>query len=154
MAASLGYRATFKAREERVRLESAKKEEEQLKLKDEISKKVQPRPDRAPTRKEPPRTEGAKEKKPPSPPPPPTRYEVKKEESLWIIAALKEVYNDPLLWTLIYKANRDQIKDPRQVFPGQVLAIPRSASPEDREKARLEARESEFFPAERANLPP
>ena len=153
MAASLGYRATFKAREERIRSEAAQKEEEQLKIKEEISKKVQPQPDKAPPRKEPPpRIEAAKERKPAAPPSLPNRYKVRKEESLWLIAALKEVYNDPLLWPLIYKANRDQIKDPRKVFPGQILVIPRSTGPEDQEDARREARESNFFSVERSIL--
>jgi nucleoid-associated protein YgaU len=154
MAAALGYRATFKAREERVRIDAAKKEEAQLRLEEKRSQQVQPPPDKTPAREEPPRTEVGKEKKALAPPPLPTRYEVKKEESLWLIAAFKEVYNDPLLWPLIYKANRDQIKDPRQVFPGQILAIPRSTSPDDQEEARREARESDFFSEERSTLSP
>ena len=153
LAASLSYRATFKAREERLRIESAKKLEE-LQKQEEIAKKVQPFPDGLRRQKEPHRIEAVKEKKTPAPPPLSTQYEVKKEESLWVISALKEVYSDPLLWPIIYKANRDQIKDPRQVYPGQVLAIPRSTSTEDKEEARREARQSEFFPAERSTIPP
>jgi nucleoid-associated protein YgaU len=31
---------------------------------------------------------------------------------------------DPTLWPLLYRANRDQIKDPSLLYPGQRLTIP------------------------------
>ncbi len=83
---------------------------------------------------------------PPPPPPPPTRYVVSEGEALWGIAARREIYLDPLLWPLIYKANRDQIKDPRQIYPGQVLNIPRNATSAELEEARDKARRSDIFP--------
>lgn len=95
----------------------------------------------------------------PSPPPkprpsieppsqaPPATYHVEQNETLWTISAHREVYGDPLLWPLLYQANRDQIKDPRQIYPGQVLNIPRDLSPEEQEEAREKARQSEIFPA-------
>ncbi len=50
---------------------------------------------------------------------PATSYNVGEGETLWTISAQPEVYNEGLLWPLLYQANRDQIKDPRQIFPGQ-----------------------------------
>lgn len=83
-----------------------------------------------------------------SPPSPIVKYTVSEGETLWTIAARKNIYFDPLLWPLIYKANRDQIKDPRQIFPGQVLNIPRDVSPAEKEDARNMARKSHIFPVE------
>ena len=86
-------------------------------------------------------------KSPPKPvkPQPVEQIEVQAGESLAIIAARPDVYGDPLLWPLIYKANRDQIKDPKQIFAGQVLAIPRDKSRDEVEAARHEARELNLF---------
>jgi len=79
-------------------------------------------------------------------------YTVTREESLWIIAAKAEVYADAMLWPLLYKANRDQIKDPRKVYPGQTLIIPRSTTQQDLDDARKEAAEAGIFtPAELSN---
>jgi nucleoid-associated protein YgaU len=33
------------------------------------------------------------------------------------------------LWPLIYRANRDRIKDPTRIYPGQRLTIPSRESP-------------------------
>lgn len=86
---------------------------------------------------------------PPAPPqPPPVQYTVTDGETLWTIAAQKDVYVDSLLWPLLYKANRDQIKDPRQIYPGQVLNIPRDLTSEEKEEARETARASDIFPVE------
>ena len=73
-------------------------------------------------------------------------YMVGEGETLWTIAAQESVYNDALLWPLLYQANRDQIKDPRQIFPGQVLSIRRDLTPQDIEEARQKARASDIFP--------
>lgn len=51
---------------------------------------------------------------------------VKKGECLWYIAGYEEIYGNPLKWPLIYKANKDKIKDPDLIYPGQVLVIPRN----------------------------
>ncbi|MBE0597892.1 MAG: LysM peptidoglycan-binding domain-containing protein, partial [Desulfuromonadales bacterium] len=75
-------------------------------------------------------------------------YQVGADETLWAISARREVYGDPLLWPLLYQANRDQIKDPRQIYPGQVLSIPRDTSSREREEAREKARRSDIFPVE------
>lgn len=76
----------------------------------------------------------------------PKTYRVLGGETLWTIAARNDIYGDALLWPLIYQANRDQIKDPRQIYPKQTLAIPRQVSDQDRQEARQKARESKIFP--------
>ena len=64
------------------------------------------------------------------------RYTVRRGETLPQIAARTEIYNDSSLWPLIYRANRDQIRDPKQLWPGQVLKIPRHFSREDALEAK------------------
>ncbi|MCD4688298.1 MAG: LysM peptidoglycan-binding domain-containing protein [Desulfuromonadaceae bacterium] len=76
----------------------------------------------------------------------PQSYRVRGGETLWTIAARHDIYADALLWPLIYQANRDQIKDPRQIYPQQTLTIPRQISDEDQLEARQRARESKIFP--------
>jgi nucleoid-associated protein YgaU len=73
-------------------------------------------------------------------------YTVGNGENLWTISAKPEVYGEGLLWPLLYQANRDQIKDPRQIFPGQSLSIRRDMTKADLEDARQKARESDIFP--------
>jgi nucleoid-associated protein YgaU len=57
---------------------------------------------------------------------PVSKYTVKRGETLPQIAAQPEVYGDASLWPLIYRANRDQVRDPGVLWPGQVLRIPRN----------------------------
>ena len=52
----------------------------------------------------------------------PESYTVKKGDSLWKIAG--KVYHNPLKWPRIYRANKDKIKNPHKIYPGQVLTIP------------------------------
>jgi nucleoid-associated protein YgaU len=63
-------------------------------------------------------------------------HEVRSGETLWRIAQL--TVGDPTLWPALYLANRDQIKDPALVYPGQRLAIP-EIDPKERDSLRLEA---------------
>jgi nucleoid-associated protein YgaU len=49
-------------------------------------------------------------------------HEVQPGETLWQIAA--QFTGDPHQWPELYRANRDQIKDPSRLYPGQVLSIP------------------------------
>lgn len=48
-------------------------------------------------------------------------------ETLWQIAAL--LSGNPHRWPEIYRANRDQIKDPSTLYPGQKLSIPDFGAP-------------------------
>ena len=70
-----------------------------------------------------------------------TSHTVKRGESLPQISALPEVYADSMLWPLIYRANRDQIRNPGNLWPGQTLRIPRNLSREDIQEARRYANE-------------
>jgi len=63
-------------------------------------------------------------------------HEVRPGETLWRIAQL--TVGDPTLWPALYLANRDQIKDPALVYPGQRLAIP-EIDPKERDSLRREA---------------
>jgi nucleoid-associated protein YgaU len=49
-------------------------------------------------------------------------YTIKKGDSLSKIA--KREYGDAQQWRRIYEANRDIIKDPDLIHPGQVVRIP------------------------------
>lgn len=50
------------------------------------------------------------------------RVVVQPGNSLWRIA--RRLYGDGFQYTVIYQANRDQIRDPDLIYPGQVLATP------------------------------
>ena len=79
----------------------------------------------------------APQKKPKeSPPPLPTSYTVRRGETLPQISARTEIYNDSTLWPIIYRANRDQIRDPKRLWPGQVFVIPRNFSRAEAVEAR------------------
>lgn len=49
-------------------------------------------------------------------------YTVKKGDCLWNIA--KKYYGNGSYYTKIYNANKDKIKNPNLIYPGQVLALP------------------------------
>ncbi len=51
---------------------------------------------------------------------------VRAGESLSTIA--KSELGDIALWPILYRANRDRIKDPARIYPGQELTIPEPGS--------------------------
>jgi LysM repeat protein len=51
-------------------------------------------------------------------------YTVVKGDNLWNIAKKKEHYANPFAWPVIYKANRDKIKNPDLIFPKQIFQVP------------------------------
>ena len=53
-----------------------------------------------------------------------TTYKVKKGDCLWNIA--KKFYGNGSKYTVIYKANKDKIKNPNLIYVGQVLTIPKA----------------------------
>jgi len=55
-------------------------------------------------------------------------YSVVRGDNLWSISGKDEVYADPYQWPLIYKTNRDKIKDADLIYPGQTLDIDQNAS--------------------------
>jgi LysM repeat protein len=66
----------------------------------------------------------------------PVVYTVRRGETLPQIAARNEIYNDSSLWPIIYRANRDQIRDPKHLWPGQSLKIPRNFSTVEASEAK------------------
>jgi hypothetical protein len=59
----------------------------------------------------------------------PERYAVQGGDTLWGISAREQIYRDPFMWPLIYKANSQQIRDPDLIFPRQIFVIPRNYTP-------------------------
>ncbi len=66
----------------------------------------------------------------------PVYHKVRPGESLWMIAVAN--LGDGGLWPALYRANRDQIQNPKILYPGQELAIPNIA-PEEKAAIRAEA---------------
>lgn len=71
-------------------------------------------------------------------------YTVVKGDCLWNIAKKKEHYGNGFAWPVIYKANRDQIKNPDLIYPKQVFKIPNLT---DEEKAKYEKLRQNYKPA-------
>jgi LysM repeat protein len=71
----------------------------------------------------------------------PPSHTVMRGETLPQIAARSDVYNDQMLWPLIYRANRDQIRDPAHIWQGQILRIPRNLGRDEIAEARRYSQE-------------
>ncbi len=71
-------------------------------------------------------------------------YTVVKGDCLWNIAKKKEHYGNGFAWQVIYKANRDQIKNPDLIFPKQVFKVPNLT---EEEKAKYEKLRANYKPA-------
>ena len=69
-----------------------------------------------------------------------TSYTVERGDSLWSISGKDEVYADPYQWPLIYKTNRDKIKDADLIYPGQDLDIDQNVSASEIDAAVKHAR--------------
>lgn len=71
-------------------------------------------------------------------------YTVVKGDHLWGIAKKKEHYDNPFAWPVIYRANRDQIKNPDLIYPKQVFKIPQLT---EEEKAKYDRVRKNYKPA-------
>lgn len=71
-------------------------------------------------------------------------YTVVKGDCLWNIAKKKDIYDNAFAWPVIYKANRDQIKNPDLIYPKQVFKIPELTADE---KAKYEKMRKNYKPA-------
>ncbi len=84
----------------------------------------------------------------------PTSHTVVKGECLWWIAEYKQIYNDPFMWPMIFKANRDKINDPDLIYPGQVFQVPRSYELDQvKENRKMAGAPKPYLPPETATLP-
>ena len=83
------------------------------------------------------------------------QYTVRKGDTLWWIAKYKDIYNDPFLWPIIYEANKDILKNPKLLYPGQELGIPREGyALEEIKNIRKKAGAAKpYLPPQQANLP-
>jgi nucleoid-associated protein YgaU len=52
----------------------------------------------------------------------PKKLVIQPGNSLWKLS--REVYGKGRMYTIIYEANRDQLKNPNKIFPGQILTAP------------------------------
>ncbi len=50
------------------------------------------------------------------------KYEVRSGDTLWGIA--ERFYGDPYCWIFIWESNRDRVRNPHWIYPGQELIIP------------------------------
>jgi len=71
-------------------------------------------------------------------------YTVVRGDHLWGIAKKKEHYGNPFAWPVIYKANREQIKDPDLIYPNQVFKVPPLSQ---EEKSKYEKLRRNYKPA-------
>jgi nucleoid-associated protein YgaU len=53
----------------------------------------------------------------------PKKIVIQPGNSLWKLS--REVYGKGRMFTIIYEANRDQLKNPNKIFPGQILTAPK-----------------------------
>ena len=59
----------------------------------------------------------------------------KDRDCLWNISKKKDIYDNAWMWPKIWQGNRDQIKDPDVIEPGQKLKIPSAGAMTSEEKA-------------------
>ena len=60
-------------------------------------------------------------------------YNVVRGDHLWGISSKPTIYGNPYQWPIIFKANRDKIKDADLIEPGQVFSIEKNPSSADRD---------------------
>jgi len=71
-------------------------------------------------------------------------YTVVKGDCLWKIAKKPDFYGNGFAWPVIYKANRDQIKNPNLIYPKQIFKIPNLT---EEEKAKYDKVKHNYKPA-------
>ena len=71
-----------------------------------------------------------------------SHYRVAHHDSLWKISAKSKVYGDPFQWPVLFIANRQEIKDPDLIKPGQNLKVKRDMGSEDVNSAIQKAKDT------------
>jgi LysM repeat protein len=73
------------------------------------------------------------------------KYTVKSGDTLWAISNQTGIYSDSFQWPEIFKTDRDQIQDPDQITPGQVLTITKDLTEQQVAQVRKLASETPTF---------
>jgi hypothetical protein len=63
-------------------------------------------------------------------------YFVQRNDCLWEIAGKPSIFGDSFEWPLLFKANRDEIRDPDLIYPRQDLRVQKDIPMEERNHAR------------------
>jgi hypothetical protein len=74
-----------------------------------------------------------------------TTVTVREGDTLWTLAARKDVYGSRWLYPLILQANKDRIKDPNHLEVGMQLVVPRDVSDPKVEIAKEQAMTGELL---------
>ncbi|MBU1625903.1 LysM peptidoglycan-binding domain-containing protein [bacterium] len=53
-------------------------------------------------------------------------YVVKEGDYLWVIAGKPDIYGNSFKWVELYRANKDKIRNPHLIYPGQKLTVSRN----------------------------
>lgn len=69
-------------------------------------------------------------------------YTVNNGDYLWKISKDEKIYGNPFMWPLIYKANRNKIKNHHLIYPAQKFDIPADFSDKDKEEAIDDAKKT------------
>jgi LysM repeat protein len=73
------------------------------------------------------------------------KYVVQNGDTLWAISNHEGIYADSTQWPLIFKTNRDEIQDPDQITPGQILVIQKGQSTDEIDHAKRLANDTPAF---------
>lgn len=72
-------------------------------------------------------------------------YIVRRGDNLWAIAARRNVLGDPFKWPLLFRLNRDEIRDPDLIYPRQDLTYRTAIDPELLNQVIQEAKDTPAF---------